>query len=459
MFTTNAKELVINPLHARVPMNYITKGVWLNLSIDVFSFSNHCFKGCVHRAIDGITLGAHCKIRRIFTMKGPILDTNDEEIAESGLAGFETLPKYVEYPMGVCFYNQVYTSDKIGIDNTNINNENLMIGPSHIEPAKNIKTIQVAFGSRAPIPKVMPKSPDNATITGYDNKTKKGFHMTANQDFSKQLTNTTTSLHTNVSSTHSTQASISKRSSRFKNLKELNTGHLHVLRTPDVRCPRTPIEAQQINVNNENDRDKSEPPRKDENQKCKSKSPMGRQSTGVCHTKQLSKNLITINAQGKKSHAQRTLMFDEKHDESIAEDKNESQNDPIQINDYSHKSEKAKNENSGTLKPKAKIPVNRHAKKPPVGTKKSTKVEPKSAKKSPKKEENPSSMLLQTIGANQLNTFGIQNCPEEASDEIEEEIEIEEKQETVAHKEIDEGNTTPLYFLITLNLSIEDVVY
>lgn len=46
----------------------VTKGAWLFLGIDVFSFMG-VFKDQTFRALDQISVGSNCKLRRIFTMK------------------------------------------------------------------------------------------------------------------------------------------------------------------------------------------------------------------------------------------------------------------------------------------------------------------------------------------------------------------------------------------------------
>ena len=116
LFTSNAKELVLNPLHSRIPFNYILRNTWLNLSLDVAGFFNYCFK-IENFSLDGIIVHSHCRIRRIFTMKGAIMDSTDMDDTTPG-NDIETLPKSVGYPMGVTFYNQLmlviwFVSDEV----------------------------------------------------------------------------------------------------------------------------------------------------------------------------------------------------------------------------------------------------------------------------------------------------------------------------------------------------------
>jgi len=68
------KGIVMNPLHARIPIACFGRDQWLNLSIDVFAFAHYCFKGIDVQSIDLINLTSTCMLRRIFTMRSPLLD-------------------------------------------------------------------------------------------------------------------------------------------------------------------------------------------------------------------------------------------------------------------------------------------------------------------------------------------------------------------------------------------------
>jgi len=71
---SGSKGIVINPLHARVPISCFKRDAWLNLSIDVFAFAHYCFKGVNIKSIDLIQLTSTCKLRKIFSMRSPLLD-------------------------------------------------------------------------------------------------------------------------------------------------------------------------------------------------------------------------------------------------------------------------------------------------------------------------------------------------------------------------------------------------
>lgn len=66
--------IVAHPLHARIPIAAFRRNQWMNLSLDISAFAHHCFKGVVLRSIDLIVVTASCKLRRIFTMKNPLID-------------------------------------------------------------------------------------------------------------------------------------------------------------------------------------------------------------------------------------------------------------------------------------------------------------------------------------------------------------------------------------------------
>ncbi|XP_038821394.1 uncharacterized protein C3orf67 homolog [Salvelinus namaycush] len=66
--STVHKEFSATPLHARIPLG-LKRNVWCNMCIDLVSFTSELFKGAGFLSLDGITVSASCKLRRIFTMK------------------------------------------------------------------------------------------------------------------------------------------------------------------------------------------------------------------------------------------------------------------------------------------------------------------------------------------------------------------------------------------------------
>ena len=92
--------------------------IWLNLSIDVFAFAHFCFPGINVKSIDLINLTAKCKLRRIYTMRSPIHDseinssdhlkaalnklTLDEFGGDSSQILFEEVPKSIDFLPNSC---------------------------------------------------------------------------------------------------------------------------------------------------------------------------------------------------------------------------------------------------------------------------------------------------------------------------------------------------------------------
>lgn len=68
------KGISINHLHARIPIGSFLRDKWVNISIDVFAFAHFCFKGVNVQSIELIQLTSTCKLRKIFTMKAPLMD-------------------------------------------------------------------------------------------------------------------------------------------------------------------------------------------------------------------------------------------------------------------------------------------------------------------------------------------------------------------------------------------------
>ena len=134
--------IVANPLHARIPIAAFRRNQWLNLSLDITAFAHHCFKGVNIRSIDLIVVTASCKIRKIFTMKNPLMDdsaTEDQELAMKmqELANEELrenmpyemeVPANMQFPkQGVVYYNQFIFPQRIlkpSAADENINNQN-----------------------------------------------------------------------------------------------------------------------------------------------------------------------------------------------------------------------------------------------------------------------------------------------------------------------------------------------
>eukprot|EP00347_Sterkiella_histriomuscorum_P019798 403340256 len=167
IFHSGAKEIVANPLHARIPITQFRRNQWMNLCLDIASFTHNCFKSVNFRSIDFLEITASCKLRRIFTMKNPLYDDqSDEELELAQLINlmmaeeqrenmqFEYTPNNLSFPQGFTNFNQFMfphrlrmSSSKTNADE-NINNQNSGAENSTASGAKKDGKFQVAFGQR-----------------------------------------------------------------------------------------------------------------------------------------------------------------------------------------------------------------------------------------------------------------------------------------------------------------------
>lgn len=142
MFSTSSKEVIINPLHCRVPLPHLSMNKWINLSIDVLSFVSECFRSQTFRSIDLISLTGSCKIRKIFTMRNPLPDDTLNNFLYNGKNNDnvydmkELLPKAMNFP-----YDVVYENFNVNYERTKlINNEAMMI-PNNVVLDNNTNPI------------------------------------------------------------------------------------------------------------------------------------------------------------------------------------------------------------------------------------------------------------------------------------------------------------------------------
>ncbi|XP_009468237.1 PREDICTED: uncharacterized protein C3orf67 homolog [Nipponia nippon] len=86
--STVHKELSVTPLHAKIPLFPIKRKIWCNMCIDLVAFTSEIFRGAVFQSLDGISISANCKLRKIFTLKSKPQDTAEED----GMCGVPFMP-------------------------------------------------------------------------------------------------------------------------------------------------------------------------------------------------------------------------------------------------------------------------------------------------------------------------------------------------------------------------------
>ncbi|XP_047188848.1 uncharacterized protein C3orf67 homolog isoform X7 [Scophthalmus maximus] len=97
--STVHKELTATLLHARIPFVGLRRNIWSTLCIDLVSFTSELFKGFL--TLDGITLFATCKVRRIFTMKTGLAGMSDDVMFQSRDGLMDLIPRSCQFPPDV----------------------------------------------------------------------------------------------------------------------------------------------------------------------------------------------------------------------------------------------------------------------------------------------------------------------------------------------------------------------
>ncbi|KAK5872549.1 hypothetical protein PBY51_013236 [Eleginops maclovinus] len=109
--STVHKELSVTHLHAKIPFVGLKRSVWSTLCIDLVSFTSELFKGFL--TLDGITLFATCKVRRIFTMKAMPTELSGDDMFLSGAAHMDSIPRSCQFPPDVNHITQLLNMEHL----------------------------------------------------------------------------------------------------------------------------------------------------------------------------------------------------------------------------------------------------------------------------------------------------------------------------------------------------------
>ena len=121
IFSANLRDLNMNYFTCVIPMAEVPLGTWVNLSIDVLSFVTYCFKDLTFKSIDNIMFTASGKVRRIFTMRGRINDSNNNINNNSDISGVSSLNRNIESE--TIPKDFLIKGDNIDVVNINMNEE------------------------------------------------------------------------------------------------------------------------------------------------------------------------------------------------------------------------------------------------------------------------------------------------------------------------------------------------
>ncbi|CAI2384210.1 unnamed protein product [Moneuplotes crassus] len=115
IFHKGTKGIKIEHHHSRIPINCFTVGKWMNLSINIKSFINHCYNtkksSFNYKSLDSISIKGNLMIKKMFTMNNSLLDT--EGYADPESFKVDEIPKTMNYAPNVPYVAQVITANRI----------------------------------------------------------------------------------------------------------------------------------------------------------------------------------------------------------------------------------------------------------------------------------------------------------------------------------------------------------
>lgn len=151
MFHTGAKGIKVQHHHARIPIDEFKTEQWVNISINVLSFVKHCYQSKSNsfnfRSLDSIMLKGHMLVRKIFTMRDSLQDSDMYEDPDS--YRIDEVPKTLQYASTVPYVAQVITSSRVAESNSESTEDTKSESEQNTtqQSERNTK-YKYAFGSR-----------------------------------------------------------------------------------------------------------------------------------------------------------------------------------------------------------------------------------------------------------------------------------------------------------------------
>nr|XP_046166721.1 uncharacterized protein C3orf67 homolog isoform X2 [Oncorhynchus gorbuscha] len=184
--STVHKEFSATPLHARIPFG-LKRNVWCNMCIDLVSFTSELFKGAGFLSLDGITVSASCKLRRIFTMKTEPAGASDGDLYIGVNGPMDSIPRSCQFPPDVHQVIQVKNMERLRLADLKTcphNSESDLSGSGRVASAARGPKFQpdashIAFGSRVlgPPPLTGRKNSGLSEGQGQDGRTHRSMNM------------------------------------------------------------------------------------------------------------------------------------------------------------------------------------------------------------------------------------------------------------------------------------------
>ena len=120
-FSSNLKDISVNPLHARFPLTILNAGSWLNLCLDLESLVSDTFSGPKFRAVESFTVTANCRLRKVFTLRAPPVETSQDHNVQ--YENSESLPRNLQ----LITTSDISTSTQVSCDCIVLINSDIMI--------------------------------------------------------------------------------------------------------------------------------------------------------------------------------------------------------------------------------------------------------------------------------------------------------------------------------------------
>ncbi|XP_023661231.2 protein CFAP20DC isoform X2 [Paramormyrops kingsleyae] len=157
--STVHKEFTATPLHARIPLSSLKRSIWSNMCIDLMSLTGEIFKGASFLSLDGITVSATCRLRRVFTMKVQPTDAFSHATPNNcGHNSVDVTPRSFQFPADVQHITQVVNMDMLrveissSISSTTESEQKNSPSLASVRGTRSHFVSHIAFGSKVPGP-------------------------------------------------------------------------------------------------------------------------------------------------------------------------------------------------------------------------------------------------------------------------------------------------------------------
>ena len=150
-FSSNLKDISVTPLHAKFPLTLLNAGSWLNMCLDLESLVSDTFSGPKFRAVESFTITANCRLKKVFTLRVPPLETSEGHQVQ--YANSEPLPRNLQLitTSDVSICTQVLSYVRLcGHDNPSTS-VSTPPGNEGTTPRQDQET-HIAFGTKVVIP-------------------------------------------------------------------------------------------------------------------------------------------------------------------------------------------------------------------------------------------------------------------------------------------------------------------